>query len=226
MGDALSLIPKTNLLVIRYMMFVAVIDYQSGNLRSAAKALERVGGHVRVTANPADLAAASHIVLPGVGAFADCKAGLLQTPGMLDALQEQVLHHKKPFLGICVGMQLLATTGLENGETAGLGWLEGVVAPLQPNDPTLKIPQMGWNTLGGLAAHPVLQGINPGDHAYFVHSYHFQARNPADVLAITDYGQPVTAVIGRGNIIGTQFHPEKSQTTGLTFLRNFLKWQP
>jgi glutamine amidotransferase len=208
------------------MTTVAVIDYQSGNLRSAAKALERVGGSVRVTASPADLRAASHIVLPGVGAFGDCRQGLNAVPGLLDALSEEILHNRKPFLGICVGMQLLATTGLEHGKTAGLGWLPGDVGPLQPEDPALKIPHMGWNTLDTLAPHPVLRGIAVGSHVYFVHSYHLTAADPAHVLATTDYGGAVTAVAGRDNIIGTQFHPEKSQATGLHLLQNFLEWRP
>ena len=208
------------------MTIVTVIDYQSGNLRSAAKALERVGGAVRVAATPADLRAASHIVLPGVGAFADCRRGLDAVPGLVDALCEEVIHRQKPFLGICVGMQLLATQGLEHGETAGLGWLPGVVAPLRPQNPALKIPHMGWNTLEGLADHPVLRGIALGTYMYFVHSYHLQADVAAQVLATTDYGGTVTAVAGRDNLIGTQFHPEKSQAAGLKLLQNFLEWRP
>lgn len=207
-------------------MSVAVIDYQSGNLRSAAKALERVGGDVRVTAAPADLRAASHIVLPGVGAFADCRRGLASVPGLVEALRDEVLHRGKPFLGICVGMQLLATTGLEHGETEGLGWLPGVVGPLRPTNPALKIPHMGWNTLDDLAPHPVLRGIAAGSHVYFVHSYHLTADTPQQVLATTDYGGRVTAAAGRDNIIGTQFHPEKSQAVGLRLLQNFLEWRP
>lgn len=208
------------------MTTVTVIDYQSGNLRSAAKALERVGGDVRVTASPADLRTASHIVLPGVGAFADCRRGLDAVPGLVDALCEEVLHRRKPFLGICVGMQLLASRGLEHGETDGLGWLPGVVGPLLPADPALKIPHMGWNTLDDVRSHPVLRGIGAGSHVYFVHSYHLTADASGQVLATTDYGGTVTAMAGRDNIIGTQFHPEKSQATGLRLLSNFLEWRP
>jgi glutamine amidotransferase len=207
-------------------MSVAVIDYQSGNLRSAAKALERVGGDVRVTAAPADLRAASHIVLPGVGAFADCRRGLASVPGLVETLQDEVLHRGKPFLGICVGMQLLATTGLEHGETEGLGWLPGVVGRLAPADPALKIPHMGWNTLDDLAPHPVLRGIAAGSHVYFVHSYHLTTDSPQQMLATTDYGGRVTAAAGGDNIIGTQFHPEKSQAVGLRLLQNFVEWRP
>ena len=207
-------------------MTVAVIDYQSGNLRSAAKALERVGGDVRVTAAPADLRAASHIVLPGVGAFPDCRRGLDAVPGLLESLTEEVIRNGKPFLGICVGMQLLATTGFENAQTHGLNWLPGIVGPLRPRDPALKIPHMGWNTLDTIAPHPVLRGIETGSHVYFVHSYHLIVASPEHVLATTGYGQPLTATAGRDNIIGTQFHPEKSQETGLKLLKNFLEWRP
>jgi imidazole glycerol-phosphate synthase subunit HisH len=207
-------------------MTVAVIDYQSGNLCSVAKALERVGGDVRVTASPAMIRTADQIVLPGVGAFADCRRGLAAVPDLLDTLATEVLQRGKPFLGICVGMQLLATTGLEDGTTAGLGWLPGVVGPLQPTDPALKIPHMGWNTLTQVARHPVLKGIDMGSHVYFVHSYHLTPDDPAQVLATTLYGQPVTAVAGQGSCIGTQFHPEKSQAVGLRILQNFLEWRP
>ncbi len=207
-----------------------IIDYGSGNLRSVAKAFEHASvEEVLVTNEPAELENASHIVLPGVGAFADCKAGLLALPGMIDALTTEVIEQKKPFLGICVGMQLMATLGREHGETAGFDWIAGEVVEIRPDDSSsdvrLKIPHMGWNALNFKEnAHPVLHGFKPGVHAYFVHSYHFAAANPAHVLASVDYGGPVTAMIGRDNIIGTQFHPEKSQHFGLAFIENFLKW--
>lgn len=210
---------------------VAIIDYGSGNLRSVAKALERVaselGGTVTVTADPSALISASHIVLPGVGAFADCRNGLAAVNGMIDTLAEQVHDGGKPFLGICVGMQLMAERGLEHGDTPGLGWIGGEVVPIAPADPTLKIPHMGWNNLSFSACpHPVLARIKDGDHAYFVHSYHLNARDPSEVLAETDHGGQVTAIVGRDNMIGTQFHPEKSQHTGLQFIQSFLEWRP
>jgi len=216
------------------MIAVAIIDYGSGNLRSVAKAFERVGASVQVTASPQAAAKASHIVLPGVGAFADCMSGLKALPGMLEVLQEQVMQRKKPFLGICVGMQMLFERGHEHGAYAGLGWLEGEVVPLvaskkeQNHSPlatrhsSLKIPHMGWNDLRITGEPPLLKNINTGDHAYFVHSYHAVCRNAADVLVTVEYGQTITAVVGRGNILGTQFHPEKSQQTGLQLLKNFL----
>jgi glutamine amidotransferase len=211
---------------------VAIVDYGSGNLRSAAKALERAardGGlaaTVEVTADPARVAAADRVVLPGVGAFGDCRRGLAAVPGMLDTLAETVIQRGRPFLGICVGMQLMATRGLEHGVHPGLDWIAGDVAPLQPHDPALKIPHMGWNTLTGVAAHPVLAGIHDGDHAYFVHSYALVPADPAACLAGTEYGGPVVAAAGRANLFGTQFHPEKSQATGLRLLGNFLRWRP
>lgn len=210
---------------------VAIIDYGSGNLRSVAKALERVaselGGSVTVTADPSALISASHIVLPGVGAFADCRNGLAAVNGMIDTLAEQVHDGGKPFLGICVGMQLMAERGLEHGDTPGLGWIGGEVVPIAPADPTLKIPHMGWNNLSFSGCpHPVLARIKDGDHAYFVHSYHLNARDPSEVLAETDHGGQVTAIVGRDNMIGTQFHPEKSQHTGLQFIQSFLEWRP
>ncbi|MCP4330613.1 MAG: imidazole glycerol phosphate synthase subunit HisH [Alphaproteobacteria bacterium] len=214
-------------------MKAVIIDYGSGNLRSAAKAFERAtresgaAGTVVVTADAGELADASHIVLPGVGAFADCRAGLHAVPGMVDALSRAVREAGKPFLGICVGMQLMAERGLEFGSHAGLGWIAGDVVALAPTDPTLKIPHMGWNDLNIVAGdHPVLAGIATGDHAYFVHSYRFAAGDPEDVLAIVDYGGPVAAIVGRDNMVGTQFHPEKSQRTGLRLIANFLAWQP
>jgi glutamine amidotransferase len=212
---------------------IAVIDYGSGNLRSAAKALERAGwesglkADVRVTDSAAEVAAADRIVLPGVGAFGDCWRGLTALDGVVDALNQAVIDAGRPFLGICVGMQLMATRGLEYGETPGLAWIPGEVDALRPSDPTLKIPHMGWNALEPIEPrHPVLAGLSTDAHAYFVHSYAFQAAKREHVLATTDYGGPVTAVIGRDNLVGTQFHPEKSQSTGLRLLANFLTWTP
>ncbi|MBC8338679.1 MAG: imidazole glycerol phosphate synthase subunit HisH [Rhodospirillales bacterium] len=214
-------------------MTIAIIDYGSGNLRSAAKAFERavddagLGLKVVVTRDPADLKAASHIVLPGVGAFADCRKGLAAVDGMEAALQDQVITGKKPFLGICVGMQLMADIGREHGDMPGLGWVPGEVIAMTPSDKALKIPHMGWNDLTIKAPpHPFLEGIKDGSHVYFVHSYVFHAADPSDVLATVDYGGPVTAVIGRDNLVGTQFHPEKSQAVGLRLISNFLQWQP
>jgi glutamine amidotransferase len=219
---------------------VAIVDYGSGNLRSAAKAFERAaneigdGISVVVTADPLVVAKADRVVLPGVGAFADCRRGLDAVSGMIGALEEAVLDRGRPFLGICVGMQLMATRGLEHGECAGLDWIAGDVVRLTPSDRSLKIPHMGWNELEDVARHPVLEGIGPGrlpnqpagDHAYFVHSYHFRPRDSAACLAATDYGGPLAAVVGRDNLVGTQFHPEKSQATGLRLIGNFLRWRP
>ncbi len=216
-------------------MSIVLIDYGSGNLRSAAKAFERVVAEtglnetVTVTADADLVRRADRIVLPGVGAFADCRRGLYAVPGMVEALTEVAIKGGKPFIGICVGLQLLAEWGREHGDHPGLGWIPGEVVALTPSDPSLKIPHMGWNTLDFTAngrGHPILAGIEPGQHAYFVHSYHFRASDPAHVLATTDYGGPVTAVLGRDNIVGTQFHPEKSQKTGLTLIANFLRWKP
>lgn len=213
-------------------MLVAIVDYGSGNLRSAAKALERaareaeIAAEIAVTGDATTVRLADHIVLPGVGAFADCKRGLAALPGMIATLNEEVIEGGKPFLGICVGMQLMATRGLEFETVAGLDWIVGDVAMLAPSDPKLKIPHMGWNQLQFHAGHPVLAGIAPGAHAYFVHSYGFNCTAPRHLLATVDYGGPVTAAIGRDNLIGTQFHPEKSQDTGLRLLVNFLRWQP
>ncbi|MFN3459544.1 MAG: imidazole glycerol phosphate synthase subunit HisH [Oceanibaculum sp.] len=210
-----------------------IIDYGSGNLRSAAKAFERsardngIEAEVIVSAEAAALAGASHIVLPGVGAFADCKRGLAAVPGMIEALEAQVIRGGKPFLGICVGMQLMADRGLEFETAEGLGWIPGDVVALTPSDRTLKVPHMGWNELEMKGAdHPVLAGIRSGDHAYFVHSYHLAASDPAQILATVDYGGPVTAIVGRDNLVGTQFHPEKSQEAGLRLIANFLGWRP
>jgi len=181
---------------------------------------------VRVTAEPADLGRATHIVLPGVGAFADCRRGVEALPGMREALEEAVRREGKPFLGICVGMQLMARVGREYGDHDGFGWLDAEVVALEPSDPALKVPHMGWNELEVLAAHPVLAGVESGAHAYFVHSYHMRCEDPDDMIARVDYGGPVTAVVGRDNMVGTQFHPEKSQATGLRLIANFLAWRP
>jgi glutamine amidotransferase len=212
---------------------VAIIDYGSGNLRSAAKAVERAladaggGGAVRVTRDPAEVLAADRIILPGVGAFADCKRGLEHLPGVIEALSRAVIERGRPFLGICVGMQLMATVGREHGDHPGLGWIAGEVSLLPAAASGLKIPHMGWNDLRiSDQEHPVLRGLRDGAHAYFVHSYAFRARHPETVLATVDYGGPVAAVIGRANLVGTQFHPEKSQATGLRLIGNFLRWRP
>ena len=213
-------------------MKVAIVDYGSGNLHSAHKALERaareggVAAEVRVTADPEWTLGADRIVLPGVGAFAECRRGLDAATGMREALEEAVRRRGKPFLGICVGMQLLATRGLEHETTAGLDWIPGDVAPIRPTDPSLKIPHMGWNTLDLARPHALLAGVAPGLHAYFVHSYQLYPAERADVVAETDYGGPITALVARDNVAGTQFHPEKSQTLGLALLLNFLKWRP
>lgn len=211
-------------------MTTAIIDYGSGNLRSAAKAFERVsveasGAPVIVTSDPDAVRRADRIVLPGVGAFGDCRRGLDAVDGMVEAIAERVAAGT-PFLGICVGMQLMATRGLEHAETAGFGWIPGDVVAMQPDDPALKIPQIGWNTLEDLSEHPVLDGIEAGDHAYFVHSYHLEPADPAHCLAVTDHGGRVTAVVGHATMVGTQFHPEKSQATGLRLIGNFLRWAP
>jgi glutamine amidotransferase len=214
---------------------VAIIDYGSGNLHSALKAFERAarecgaGDSIRIVSNPDALKTADRVVLPGVGAFADCRRGLLAIDGMLEALSECVHKRAIPFMGICVGMQLLADRGLEHGVTPGLGWIGGEVTPITPEDPSLKIPHMGWNSLSPSVDHPLLADIPTGErglHAYFVHSYHLRAANPAHVLATTDYGEALTAMVGRDNIVGVQFHPEKSQIMGLRLISNFLRWRP
>ncbi|HTO42426.1 MAG TPA: imidazole glycerol phosphate synthase subunit HisH [Rhizomicrobium sp.] len=211
---------------------VALIDYGSGNLRSAEKALARAadqgatGQQIVVTADPEVVASAGRIVLPGVGAFADCMAGLGALPGMIAAMSEAVLNKGTPFLGICVGMQLLAKVGREFGDTPGLGWIDGEVVKLAPSDPALKIPHMGWNGLSLAREHALTKNIAPGAHAYFVHSFEMRVAQDGDVIARTEYGGPVNAIVGHGNIAGTQFHPEKSQSVGLTLLGNFLSWQP
>lgn len=205
-------------------MRIALIDYGAGNLHSAAAALRRAApeGDLRVTATATDLNDATHIVLPGVGAFADCMRGLQSVPGMIEAMEIRVRQAGVPFLGICVGMQMLFERGLEHGTHAGLGWMKGEVRRIEA--PGLKIPHMGWNELSlHTPSHPALSGLQDGDHAYFVHSYHAVCTDAKDCLATTDYGTALTAIVGRDNLVGTQFHPEKSQTTGLTILRNFLE---
>jgi glutamine amidotransferase len=214
---------------------VAIVDYGSGNLHSAAKAFERAAretGHpqpILVTNDPDRVAAADRIVLPGVGAFADCRHGLDAVDGMVEALDRRVRQQGRPFLGICVGMQLMAERGREYQVTPGLGWIAGEVVRITPSDPGLKIPHMGWNTLSALHPHPLLDGIAVGSqglHAYFVHSYHLMPAQNADLVAQAEYGGPVTAIVGHETAVGTQFHPEKSQRLGLALIANFLKWTP
>ena len=211
-------------------MRAALIDYGSGNLASAAKALARAangtGLEIVTTADPDVVREAERIVLPGVGAFADCMRGLSAVPGMIDVLREKVIQQGAPFLGICVGMQLLATVGREFGDHAGLGWIAGEVVKITPNDASLKIPHMGWNELKILRRHAVLDGIPDGANVYFVHSFQLKPALDDDLLATTDYGGAITAVVGDANIVGTQFHPEKSQAYGLKLLENFLRWKP
>lgn len=216
-------------------MTVAIVDYGSGNLHSAAKAFERAAGisgrnqPIVVTRDPDTVRQADRVVLPGVGAFADCRRGLDAVPGMIEALEETVRRNGRPFLGICVGMQLMAERGREYEVTAGLGWIPGEVDRITPADASLKIPHMGWNTLNALKSHPLLDGIPLGPqglHAYFVHSYHLNPGDRADLVAEADYGGPVTAVVAHGCYAGTQFHPEKSQRLGLQVIANFLQWTP
>ena len=218
-------------------MTTAIIDYGSGNLRSAAKAFARAAadigkGNVIVTSDAKEVARADRIVLPGVGAFADCRRGLDDVPGMVETLQKVVIGQQRPFLGICVGMQLMADAGFEHGETQGLGWISGKVVELKPqgiapDGGTFRVPHMGWNELVfDKTAHPLFAGFSNGDHVYFVHSYHLECANPANRLATVNYGQTVTAAIGRDNMVGTQFHPEKSQALGLQLISNFLSWSP
>jgi glutamine amidotransferase len=213
---------------------VVIIDYGSGNLHSAGKAVERAAregrapASVRITSDPAEVARADRIILPGVGAFADCMAGLAAVDGMVEVLKAAVLGERNPSLGICVGMQLLAARGLEHRVTEGLGWIGGEVRRIEPGDPGLKIPHMGWNTLDEARPHPLLAGIPTGpggSHAYFVHSYHLTGLAEAHVVARTNHGGPVTAMVAKDNIAGTQFHPEKSQQLGLRLLENFLAWR-
>jgi len=213
-------------------MTIAVIDYGSGNLRSAAKACERAAADIGladkvvVTSRPEDVLAAERIVLPGQGAFADCRRGVAAVPGLEEALVEAVIARGRPFLGICVGMQLMAERGLEFEITEGFGWIAGDVVAIDPNDPTLKIPHMGWNEVTPRSDHPVLAGLPAGTHVYFVHGFELYPSDPANVLAETDYGGPIVAAVGRDNLIGTQFHPDKSQAAGLRFIANFLRWRP
>lgn len=216
-------------------MKIAIIDYGSGNLHSAQKAFERAAREAGLTAaitltfDPDLILKADRIVLPGVGAFADCHAGLTAIDGLIEVLNESVVRKGTPFLGICVGMQLLASRGLEHVTTAGLDWIKGDVQRIEPNDPALKIPHMGWNTLDVRHDHALLTGIPTGAnglHAYFVHSYHFSVKNPDALVAETNYGGPITAIVAQDNIAGSQFHPEKSQRLGLAFIANFLRWKP
>ena len=213
-------------------MTIAVIDYGSGNLRSAAKACERAAADsgladsVVVTSRPEEVAAADRIVLPGQGAFADCRRGVAAVPGLEEALREAVIGRGRPFLGICVGMQLMAERGREFETVDGLGWIAGEVVAIEPADPSLKIPHMGWNELSPRGDHPVLAGLPPGTHAYFLHSFELRPSDPTDLLAETDYGGPIVAAVGRDNLIGTQFHPDKSQAAGLRLIANFLRWRP
>ncbi len=212
-------------------MTTALIDYDSGNLHSAQKAFERMArevdaGDIIVTADPDLVARADRIVLPGDGAFPHCRAELFARTGLADAIIDAVTNRARPFFGICVGMQMLATTGHEYEETPGFGWIAGDIRRITPADPALKVPHMGWNDLMIDHPHPVLAGINTGDHAYFVHSYAMDVANPAERLAHVDYAGDITAIVGRDNIIGTQFHPEKSQAAGLRMIGNFLRWAP
>jgi glutamine amidotransferase len=216
-------------------MTVAIVDYGSGNLHSAAKAFERAAresGHdqpIAVTSDPDAVARADRVVLPGVGAFADCRRGLDEIDGMVEALNETVLQRGRPFFGICVGMQLMAERGREYQVTPGLGWIAGEVDRIAPADASLKVPHMGWNTLNMLQAHPLLDEIPLGPdglHAYFVHSYELKTSKRSDLVAQADYGGPLTAIVGRDSMVGTQFHPEKSQRLGLKLIANFLKWMP
>jgi glutamine amidotransferase len=213
-------------------MTIAVIDYGSGNLRSAAKACERAAADsglveaVVVTSRPEEVATAERIVLPGQGAFADCRRGVAAVPGLEEALREAVIGRGRPFLGICVGMQLMAERGREFETVDGFGWIGGEVVAIEPDDPSLKIPHMGWNELTPRSDHPVLAGLPSGTHAYFVHSFELRPADPANILAETDYGGPIVAAVGRDNLIGTQFHPDKSQMAGLRFIANFLRWRP
>ena len=212
-------------------MLTVLVDYDSGNLHSAEKAFQRMaaetgGGEVLVTSRPEDVARADRIVLPGDGAFPACRKALTDHAGLFEAIEEAVTVRARPFLGICVGMQMLATWGREYTDTAGFGWIGGEVVRIAPADPQLKVPHMGWNELQLDRPHPLLDGIESGDHAYFVHSYHFRVADPAELLAHVDYGGPITAIVGRDTIVGTQFHPEKSQRTGLRLIANFLGWRP
>ena len=216
-------------------MRVAIIDYGSGNLRSATKAFERaareagIAAEIDLTADAGRVRTADRIVLPGVGAYADCRAGLDAVPGMVEAIEEAAISMGRPFLGICVGMQLMSERGLEKTVTKGFGWIAGDVREIEPADSGLKIPQIGWNTIDLVRDHPLFAGIATGGsglHAYFVHSYHLAATDPNQLVSTTGYGGPVTAAVGRDNLFGTQFHPEKSQALGLALIANFMRWRP
>lgn len=212
-------------------MNTVIVDYESGNLHSAQKAFERMAresgaGEVSVTSDPEAVRRADRIVLPGDGAFPACRKELFDHRGLFEAIEEAVIRGGRPFLGICIGMQMMATRGLEYAETPGFGWIGGEVVRIAPADPALKVPHMGWNDLVIDHPHPVLSGIETGDHAYFVHSYHFRVADPAERLAHCDYGVEITAIVGRDNMVGTQFHPEKSQSAGLRLIANFLAWAP
>ena len=213
------------------MSLTVLVDFDSGNLHSAEKAFQRMalevgGGEIRVTSHPEEVARADRIVLPGDGAFPACRAALGSHGGLFEAIEEAVIRKARPFLGICVGMQMLATWGREYRDTPGFGWIGGEVVRITPSDPSLKVPHMGWNDLVLDRPHPVLHGLATGDHAYFVHSYHVRVDCPAHRLAHCDYGGDITAILGRDTIIGTQFHPEKSQAAGLRLIANFLRWKP
>lgn len=212
-------------------MLTVLIDYESGNLHSAEKAFQRMAGEedageVIVTSSPDDVLRADRIVLPGDGAFPACKKALFDHSGLFEATREMVIDKGRPFLGICVGMQMMATWGREYEDTEGFDWICGEIVKITPSDPALKVPHMGWNDLAIDNPHPVLDGVGTGDHAYFVHSYKFEVDNPAHRLAHVDYGGDVTAIIGRDNMLGMQFHPEKSQSAGLRLISNFLTWNP
>jgi glutamine amidotransferase len=212
-------------------MLTVLVDYDSGNLHSAEKAFQRMAqetgaGDILVTSRPEDVARADRIVLPGDGAFPACRRALGDRGGLFEAIEEAVRVRGRPFFGICVGMQMMATWGREYEDTPGFDWIGGEVTRITPADPALKVPHMGWNDLVIDHPHPVLEGVQTGDHAYFVHSYAFRVANPAERLAHVDYAGDITAIIGAGNMIGTQFHPEKSQATGLRIIANFLRWAP
>lgn len=212
-------------------MTTVIVDYESGNLHSAEKAFQRMAmetgaGEVIVSSDPDVVRAATRIVMPGDGAFPACRTALFDHRGLFEAIEEAVITSGRPFMGICIGMQMLATRGMEYSESRGFDWVGGTVERISPSDPSLKVPHMGWNDLVIDRPHPVLEGISTGDHAYFVHSYHFHVADRAHLLAHVDYAGAITAIVGRDTIIGTQFHPEKSQKTGLRIIANFLRWRP
>ena len=211
-------------------MLTVIIDYDSGNLHSASKAFERMAqetnaGEVRVSADPATVAKADRLVLPGDGAFPACRKALVESD-VFEAMIESVLERGRPFLGICVGMQMMAQKGFEYEATSGLGWIDGDIHKIKPNEPALKIPHMGWNNLSFDRPHPLLRNVPDGSHAYFVHSYHMELNAPSQRIACVDYGQPISAIVGRDTMVGTQFHPEKSSSAGLQMIANFLSWSP